>query len=212
MNARSGDERSGRDIIVIGASAGGVEAIATLMREMPADIPASFFVVSHVLPESGNHLIDTLNTTGPLPAKHPEDGEEFRPGFVYVAPPDRYLLVKEDHVRVTRGPRENRWRPAIDPLFRSAAVAHGARVIGIVLTGMLDDGTAGLGAIKRCGGIAIVQDPGDAAFAEMPQPALANVDVDHRLPLADMPPVISGLISQRVTRGDDPPRDIVLEA
>lgn len=207
------DERARREVVVIGASAGGVEAIAALLCEMPAKIPATFFVVSHVLPESGNHLVDTLNTRGPLPAKHAEDGEEFRHGFVYVAPPDRHLLVKRDHVRVTRGPRENRWRPAIDPLFRSAAVAHGPRVIGIVLTGMLDDGTAGLLAIKRCGGVAIVQDPDDAAFPEMPETALANVDVDHRLPLIDMPPVVSGLITERMSAvAAPPPQDIVIEA
>jgi two-component system chemotaxis response regulator CheB len=199
--------------VVIGASAGGVEAIATLLRDMPREVPAAFFVVSHVLPESANHLVDTLNTRGPLTAKHARDGEEFRHGFVYVAPPDRHLLVKRDHVRVSRGPRENRWRPAIDPLFRSAAVAHGPRVVGIVLTGMLDDGTAGLLAIKRCGGIAIVQDPDDAEFAEMPQTVLANVEVDHSLPLSDMPPVVSGLISERMTHAvAPPPADIVLEA
>jgi two-component system, chemotaxis family, protein-glutamate methylesterase/glutaminase len=207
------DQRVRRDIVVIGASAGGVEAIATLLHAMPADTAAAFFVVSHVLPESGNHLVDTLNTRGPLTAKHAEDGEEFRRGFVYVAPPDRHLLVKRDAVRVTRGPRENRWRPAIDPLFRSAAVAHGPRVIGIILSGMLDDGTAGLTAIKRCGGVAIVQDPDDAAFPQMPQTALANVEVDHRLPLSDMPPVVSGLISERMPPiSAEPPADIVLEA
>ncbi|HEX2826531.1 MAG TPA: chemotaxis protein CheB [Burkholderiales bacterium] len=201
-----------RDIVVIGASAGGVEAIVGVMRDLPADIAASFFVVSHVLPEAGSHLLDALNTMGPLPARHAEDGEEFKHGVIYVAPPDRHLLVKRDHVRVTRGPRENRWRPAIDPLFRSAAVAHGPCAVGIVLSGMLDDGTSGLAAIKRCGGIAIVQDPDDAAFPEMPRTALANVDVDHRLRVADIAPVLSGLVSESVGERAAPPADIVAEA
>lgn len=207
------DARARRDIVVVGASAGGVEAIVALLRGLPRDIAAAVFVVSHVLPDAGSHLLDALNTAGPLPAKHAQDGEAFKQGLVYIAPPDRHLLVKRDHVRVTRGPRENRWRPAIDPLFRSAAVAYDSRVIGIVLSGMLDDGTSGLSAIKRCGGIAIVQDPEDAAYPEMPQSALANVRVDHRLSVADMAPVLAGLVSERVEHPPaPPPEDIVVEA
>jgi two-component system chemotaxis response regulator CheB len=197
--------------VVIGASAGGVDAITTLARQLPADIDASFFVVSHVLPESANHLVDALKTAGPLLAKNAVDMEEIRTGVIHVAPPDRHLLVKADHVRVTRGPRENRWRPAIDPLFRSAAVAQGRRVIGVLLTGMLDDGTAGLHAIKRCGGIAIVQDPEDAAFPEMPQTALANVAVDQRLPIAEIGTVIARLVQEYVETNGPAPRDLELQ-
>jgi two-component system chemotaxis response regulator CheB len=203
-----------RNIVVIGASAGGVDAIATLLRALPPDTPASFFVVSHVLPESQNHLVATLNASGPFTAKHAQDGEELRTGFVYVAPADHHLLVKREHVRVTRGPRENRWRPAIDPLFRSAAVAYGPRVIAVVLSGMLDDGTSGLVAVKRCGGIAIVQDPDDAAFAEMPRTAIANVEVDHVLRIDEMPEVIARLVDEPAEAAlvAEPPRDIVVEA
>jgi two-component system chemotaxis response regulator CheB len=153
-----------------------------------------------------------LNTAGPLVAKIPEDGEEIAHGMVYVAPADRHLLVKPGSVRITRGPRENRWRPAIDPLFRSAAVAYGPRVIGIVLTGMLDDGTAGLLAIKRCGGIAMVQDPEEAAFPDMPRTALANVAVDHCLLISDMGPAIQHLLTQPVAPPVPAPRDIEIEA
>jgi two-component system, chemotaxis family, protein-glutamate methylesterase/glutaminase len=200
-----------RNIVVIGASAGGVDAITALVRQLRADIDASFFVVTHVMAEAANHLVDTLNTVGPLLAKHAAEMEEIRLGMIYVAPPDRHLLVKSDHVRITRGPRENRWRPAIDPLFRSAAVAHGRRVVGVLLTGMLDDGTAGLLAIKRCGGIAIVQDPEDAAFPEMPQTAIANVAIDYRLPIADMGAVIARLVQEHVEPGGAAPRDHELE-
>jgi two-component system chemotaxis response regulator CheB len=200
------------DIVVIGASAGGVDAITMLIKGLPADLAASLFVVCHLLPDSNNHLVDALNTAGPLLAKSAEDGEDIRSGIVYVAPPDRHLLVKRDCVRVTRGPRENRWRPAIDPLFRSAAVAYGARVIGVVLTGMLDDGTAGLLAIKRCGGIALVQDPEEAAFPEMPQTALANVPVDETLPLKELAARIARLTREAAGESVQPPHDIVVEA
>jgi two-component system chemotaxis response regulator CheB len=213
LNATSDSEGSARrNIVVIGASAGGVEAITSLAKDLPADIPASLFVVSHLLPESSNHLVDALNTTGPLPAKSAEDGEDIRTGVIYVAPPDRHLLVKRDCVRVTRGPRENRWRPAIDPLFRSAAVAYGPRVLGVVLTGMLDDGTAGLLAIKRCGGLALVQDPEEAPFPEMPHTALANVAVDHKLPIRELAAAIARLVREPAGASVQPPQDVVIEA
>jgi two-component system chemotaxis response regulator CheB len=213
LSASSDSERpERRDIVVIGASAGGVDAITTLIKDLPPDLAASLFVVSHLLPDSNNHLVDALNTAGPLPAKSAGDGEDIRSGIVYVAPPDRHLLVKRDCVRVTRGPRENRWRPAIDPLFRSAAVAYGARVIGVILTGMLDDGTAGLLAIKRCGGIALVQDPEEAAFPEMPQTALANVAIDYTLPLKALAACIARLTREPAGESVRPPHDIVVEA
>jgi two-component system chemotaxis response regulator CheB len=210
-NSRPG-ELARRDIIVIGASAGGVEAVIAVLRQLPADIKASIFVVCHLLPSAKSHLVDAFNTAGPFVAKCAEDGEEIAHGVVYVAPPDRHMLVKPGYVRITRGPRENRWRPAIDPLFRSAAVAYGERVIGIVLTGMLDDGTAGLLAIKRCHGVAIVQDPEEAAFPDMPRTALANVHVDHRLLTSDMGPVIERLVAQSVSRSGTVPADIQTEA
>jgi two-component system chemotaxis response regulator CheB len=205
------EANSRRDIIAIGGSAGGTDAIAGVLQQLPADIPAAVFVVCHMLPNAKGHLVDMLNTAGPLVAKIPEDGEEIAHGMVYVAPADRHLLVKPGSVRITRGPRENRWRPAIDPLFRSAAVAYGPRVIGIVLTGMLDDGTAGLLAIKRCGGIAMVQDPEETAFPDMPRTALANVAVDHCLLISDMGPAIQHLLTQPVAPPVPAPRDIEIE-
>jgi two-component system, chemotaxis family, protein-glutamate methylesterase/glutaminase len=213
MNLLAGSTQPGfrRDIVVIGASAGGTDALVGLLRQFPSDIAASFFVVTHMMPNVNGHLVDAINATGPLIAKQPEDGEEIKPGMVYAAPSDRHLLVKQGCVRITRGPRENRWRPAIDPLFRSAAVAYGRRVIGVILTGMLDDGTAGLIAIKRCGGIAIVQDPEEAAFPDMPRNALANVNVDHRLLVADMGAAIQSLLVEHVPANGEPPRDLQME-
>lgn len=200
-----------RDIIVVGGSAGGIDAAAGLLRQLPATLPAAVFVVCHLMPNVKSHLVDTLNVTGPLMAKLAEDGDDIRHGVVYVAAADRHLLVKEGCVRVTRGPRENRWRPAIDPLFRSAAVAYGNRVIGVVLSGMLDDGTAGLSAIKRCGGIAIVQDPDEATYPDMPRNALANVEIDQRLAIAEMAPVIERLIAEPIAPDGDAPFDLAME-
>lgn len=201
-----------REILVIGGSAGGVEAITSLLRQLRADLRVAVFVVCHLLPDAKSHLVDALNTAGPLPAKTPADGEAIKHGVVYVAPPDRHLLVKEGYVRTTRGPRENRWRPAIDPLFRSAAVAYGNRVIGIVLTGMLDDGTAGLIAIKRCGGLTMVQDPEEAPYPDMPLTALTNVEIDHKLMIADMGPVLQCLLTESVPADGHAPSDLAIEA
>lgn len=149
------------DIILLGASAGGVDALTGLCRGLPNDLPAAVMVVQHVAPTARSVLPQLLDRAGPLPAAHAEDGEVIRPGQIYVARPDHHLLVNGDGRRLMlrRGPQENRTRPAIDPLFRSAAVAFGPRVVGVVLSGLLDDGTAGLVAIKACGGVSVVQDP-----------------------------------------------------
>lgn len=172
-------------IIVIGASAGGVEAIRTVVSALPPDIDASIFVTLHI----GSHrstLPWLLARAGRLPAIHPQNGEPIARGHIYVAPPDHHMLVEVGHVRLTKGPRENWARPAIDPLFRSAAQAYGVNVIGVILTGGLNDGTAGLFEVKAKGGTAIVQSPSDASSAAMPQSALANVEVDYVLPAADI--------------------------
>jgi two-component system chemotaxis response regulator CheB len=176
----------GRDIIVVGASAGGVEALATLARHLPGNLPAAVFVVLHVPPHGTSVLPKIISRAGPLPATHAWDGEPIRPGRIYVAPPDRHLLLKTGHVRVARGPTENSHRPAIDPLFRTAARRYGRRVIGVVLSGLLDDGTAGLLAIKERGGLAVVQHPDDALFPSMPRSAMDNLAVDHAVPVADL--------------------------
>jgi two-component system chemotaxis response regulator CheB len=169
----------GRDIIAVGASAGAFDVLRELVAGLPANFAASVLIVRHLPAEGPGLLPEILSASGPLPAIHPADGEALRPGRIYVAPPDHHLLVERERVRLTRGPKENRFRPAVDALFRSAAYAFGPRVIGVVLSGYLDDGTAGLWAIKDCGGIAIVQDPAEALYPSMPNNALRHVAVDY---------------------------------
>lgn len=175
-----------RDIVVVGTSAGGVEALKRLTAALPADLPASIFVVQHCSPSGAGLLAKILGRSGSLPAQSPMNHEPIRRGLIYVAPPDRHLLIQDGHVCTSQGPKENRSRPSIDTLFRSAARAYGPRVIGVILTGMLDDGTAGLLAIKEQGGLAIVQAPTDAAYPSMPQSALRYVKTDFCLPLSEI--------------------------
>lgn len=187
-------------IVVIGASAGGVDAICSLAAALPAGFAAAVFVVLHI----GAHRSELpwlLNQAGPLKACHPKDGDPIQAGRIYVAPPDHHLVVEPGHMRLTRGPRENWARPAIDPLFRSAARAYGPGVIGIVLTGGLNDGTAGLHEIKERGGTTVVQDPGDAVNPSMPRSALEHVAVDHCLPLAGIPALLARLVAKPGVRG-----------
>lgn len=172
-----------RDLIVIGASAGGIEAVQQLLRDLPEDLQAAVLVVLHTSARSESLLPQILGRAGVLAASHPKDGERIERGRIYVAPPDFHLLVEDGHMRVLQGPRENLHRPAIDPLFRSAAVWAGRRVIGVVLTGLLDDGTSGLMVVKAHGGAAIVQDPATAMFAAMPLHALEQVPDATVLPL-----------------------------
>ncbi|WP_437738592.1 chemotaxis protein CheB [Sorangium sp. So ce1335] len=187
----------GHDIITIGASAGGVEVLIALIGGLPSDLPASLFVVLHLPPTARSVLPQILERTTRMRVGTAVDGEPIERGRIYIAPVDNHLIVDEGVVRVTRTAKENGHRPAVDPLFRSAAEAHGARVIGVVLSGMRDCGTAGLLEIKRRGGIAVVQDPSDALFPEMPQSALDNVPVDHCVPLARLPPLLADLVHQR---------------
>jgi two-component system chemotaxis response regulator CheB len=178
--------RDTHDIIVIGASTGGVEALKSLVGQFPKDLPATVCIVLHVPAGYSSKLPEILSRSGPVPASHPNDGEPLRPGSIYVAPNDRHLLVEPGRVRVVKGPRENNHRPAVDPLFRSAALAYGARVVGVVLTGALNCGTSGLIAIKSQGGVAVVQDPADAYCADMPRSALEYVAADYCMPLAEL--------------------------
>ncbi|HZQ06732.1 MAG TPA: chemotaxis protein CheB [Anaerolineae bacterium] len=187
-----------RDIVVIGASAGGREAIVELSRKLPADFPAPIFIVWHMPPSGTGILPYLLSKYSQLKASTAKDGEEIVPGQVYCAPVDHHLLIEPGRIRVTKGPRENRFRPAIDPLFRSAAYAYGPRVIGIILSGALNDGTSGLWAIKDRGGVAIVQDPADALVAGMPESALQNVEVDHRVPVSEMAQLLMQLVSEPI--------------
>ena len=183
-------------IVVMGASQGGVEALRLLVRELPADFPAPVLVVLHV-GTAPSVLPSLLHRHGGLSASHALDGEALQPGHILVAPPDRHMRVLDGHVELTRGPRENWARPAVDPLFRSAAEIYGADVIGVVLTGGLNDGASGLWEIKRRGGIAVVQDPADAEAPSMPQSALDNVQVDFCLPLAEIPRTLDRLAREQ---------------
>lgn len=185
-----------RDIIVVGASAGGIDALRTLLGGLPRELDASVFVTMHVAADSPGILPRILQETCPLPVGHARDGEEIRRGRVYVAPPDCHLLVERDRVRVSHGPKENLCRPAIDPLFRSAAYVFGPRVVGVVLTGRLDDGTAGLWAVKRRGGVALVQDPDEATYPSMPRSAIRYVEVDEVAPLAALGPLLARLAGE----------------
>jgi two-component system chemotaxis response regulator CheB len=202
----------GHDTIVLGASAGGVEALSRLCAGLPADLPAAVFVAQHVAPGARSALPEVLSRAGPLPAVHAADGEAIRPGRIYVAPPDLHMLIAGDRVLLRRGPHENRTRPAADPLFRSAAAARGARVVGVVLTGMLDDGTAGLIAIKRCGGVSVVQDPADAAWPAMPRNALLRDSVDHSAPLAALPALLDRLAREPAGPSPPVPPEVAAEA
>ena len=188
---------SSSHLVVIGASAGGVHALLEISEALPASFPAPVCIVQHI----GSHrsvLPELLRFRGANQAVHARHGQLLAAGTLYVAPPDRHLMVDGDTLRLTHGPKENHTRPAIDPLFRSAALSFGPRAIGVILTGQMDDGSAGLKSIKDCGGIAVVQDPRSAAEAQMPRSALQNVDVDHCVPLAEVAPLLTRLVGAAV--------------
>lgn len=182
-------------LIVIGASLGGVTALRALAAQLPADLAAPVLVVQHI-GAYRSMLPELLMRSGPLPAGHATQGERLQPGRVLVAPPDRHMMVEGGLVFLTQGPKEHHARPAVDPLFRSAALSHGPAVIGVVLTGQLDDGTAGLQAIKSAGGTAVVQDPLDAEEPSMPRSAASYVDVDHCVPLQALGSLLARLVRE----------------
>jgi two-component system chemotaxis response regulator CheB len=185
-----------KDIVVVGASAGGVEALGRFAEGLRRDLPAAVFVVLHVPPGGPSMLAEILQRHTELPVVTPEDGSVIAPGRIYVASPNRHLIIDEHRVRNSSGPKENRARPSVDALFRSAAYTFGPRVIGVVLTGALDDGTAGSWTIKDRGGTMVVQDPTDAAYPSMPESALRYVPADHVLRLADIPPLLNRLTEE----------------
>jgi two-component system, chemotaxis family, protein-glutamate methylesterase/glutaminase len=200
-------------IVVIGTSAGGLEALDTLIGKFPTDIHAPIVIVQHMAPENtGAALLHRLGRFKAFQCALANDGEKLIPGRIYIGPPDNHLLVKGDHLLVTKGARENRYRPAIDPLFRSAAVSHGPNVIAVLLTGMLDDGTAGLIAVKKCGGLTVVQDPKDATYPEMPLSAVNNLKVDYCVPIAEMAGLIEKLVGQAPSRQNSVPVEVKVEA
>jgi two-component system, chemotaxis family, protein-glutamate methylesterase/glutaminase len=182
-------------IVVLGTSAGGIEALRTIVAALPEDFPVALCVVMHTAPEGPSVLPEILDRASRLVAVHPRDGERLKPGRIYVAPPDYHLVLEPGRLRVTKGPKENRFRPAIDPLFRSAAQVFGPGAIGVILTGSLDDGTSGLDVIKRLGGTALVQDPEEALYPSMPRSAIDHVAVDHVVPLAEIAPLLTDLTS-----------------
>lgn len=190
-------------VILIGASAGGVSALTQLVKELPVDLSAAVFIVLHVSPYGKSAMPAILSRAGVLPALHPRDEDPVQEGRIYVAPPDHHLILEDGRVRLSHGPSENAQRPAVDVLFRTGAQSYGRRAVAVVLTGNLDDGTAGLAVIKRYGGIAVVQDPADADYPSMPASAIHNVEIDHVVPLADIPRLLVDLINQPVV--EDPP-------
>jgi two-component system chemotaxis response regulator CheB len=203
----------GRDVIVIGTSAGGLEALDQLIGQLPTDLPASIVIVQHMDPgNSGEPLLRRLGRHAAFHPKLARNGERLKPGQIYIAPPDNHLLIKKGKMLVTKGAAENRHRPGIDPLFRSAAVSYGSRVIGVLLTGMMDDGTAGLIAVRRCGGLTVVQDPRDAAYSGMPLSALDNANVDFCVSMAEMGPLLTTLVSKPHGKSKTVPEAVRTEA
>jgi two-component system, chemotaxis family, protein-glutamate methylesterase/glutaminase len=175
-----------RDIIVVGASSGGVEPLQELVRSLPADLPAAIFVTMHVAPRSKSLLPEILNRAGRLPSEHAKGGAPIEYGHIYVAPPDCHLIVERGHMHLSSGPKEQHHRPSINVMFRSAALAYAERVIGVLLSGELDDGTAGMWEIERRSGITVVQNPEEAMFPSMPLSALREIEVDHTVSAAEI--------------------------
>jgi two-component system chemotaxis response regulator CheB len=193
-----------RDVIVVGGSAGALAALSAIIGALPASLPACVLVVVHSAPHGGSLLPDILQRVSKLTVAVASDGDAVRRGRVYLARPDRHLLIDGRRLVLGRGPRENGFRPAIDPLFRTAAREFGSRVIGVVLSGALSDGAYGLSAIKAAGGVAIVQDPREACVATMPLNALNEVAVDYMLPAAEIAGVIARLVRTNRGQGGSP--------
>lgn len=199
-------------VITIGTSAGGVQALKAVVQKLPQDFPGSIHIVQHLSSEAPSNLTRVLAQVSKLPVAFAKDGEAIKSGQIYLAPPDFHLTLELGRVRVIRGPRENRMRPAIDPLFRTAAVVYRSYATGIILTGMLDDGTAGLQAIKACGGMTIVQDPDEAEYDSMPKSAIANVEVDRVVFLPDIAELLVERVKQTPAIVKEIPPDLLLEA
>ena len=200
-----------RDLVVIGSSAGGVAALPRVIQRLPACFPAAVCVVQHLATSRDPRLVDIIGRGAELPVVWGEQGAHLECGTVYVAPPDVHLVFVDDHIQLAMGPRENYSRPSIDKMFRSAAAVHGGRTIGVLLTGMLADGVAGLRAIRDAGGVVIVQDPEDAAFPDLPTNALRAIEPDRTLPLDDIAATLVALAGSPARPAAVPP-ELTLEA
>jgi two-component system chemotaxis response regulator CheB len=187
-----------RDIIVIGGSAGALAVVSKIVAQLPHDLPASIFIVLHISPARESFLPSILTRAGSMPAFQPSDQQQIEYGRIYIAPPDQHLILENRHIRLVHGPKENRARPAIDPLFRSAAANYGRRAIGVLLSGTLDDGTAGLRAIKQAGGITVVQDPAEALYPSMPESAIYKNSIDHILKAGEIAQLLQQLVEQQL--------------
>jgi two-component system, chemotaxis family, protein-glutamate methylesterase/glutaminase len=207
----SEDGMANRDVLAIGTSAGGVEALLFLAKELSRDLPASVLVTIHLPSYSRSSFDEVLTRAGSMPAQFAVDGEAIRKSRIYIAPPDRHLLLDGDRLSLGDGPRENNTRPAIDAMLRSAAMCCGPRTIGVVLTGTLGDGASGLWAVRNAGGITVVQEPQDAAFAEMPLTALSRAKPSHVAALADMPALFERLVRQPAGMPSPVPRNMKYE-
>jgi two-component system chemotaxis response regulator CheB len=185
-------------LVVIGASAGGMQPLVDLVAGLPADFPASICIVMHIPAYTPSSLPAILGRAGTLPASHPVSGDLVLPSHIYCAPPDHHLLIEDGQFCVTKGPKENRVRPAVDTLFRSAAYSEGPNVIGVVLSGLLDDGTSGLWTVKHFGGTTVVQDPLDAEYDSMPRSAATQVEIDHSVPARDLAALLVNLCAEPV--------------
>lgn len=202
-----------RNIITVGASAGGIAAVSRLLTTLNKNLDAAVFVVIHVSRNSLTSVIlNQVQRFSKLECIIPEDGREIVNGYVYLAPADHHMMIEKDKILIRKGAFENHWRPSIDVLFRTAAAAYGACVTGIVLTGLLDDGTSGMSAIKRSGGMCMVQDPAEADFPDMPRNVMDNIAVDYSVPIADMGYILSDLFSRAACLPDEAPEDVKLEA
>lgn len=200
-----------KDIVAIGGSAGSSVALRRIIGDLPGDLPASVFVSTHIPAHGASLLAEVLAGNAAMPVARAQDGQPIERGHVYVAAPDRHLLLVDGTIRLGEGPRENMARPAIDPFFRSAAMSYGGRAIGIVLSGMLNDGASGLHAIKACGGTTVVQHPLDAEANEMPLSALEATDVDHVATAADLGRLITSIVGTEAGTGPAPGDDLKLE-
>lgn len=208
------NKQSATRVIVIGTSAGGLNALTKLISQLQSDFPVPLLVVQHISADAtGDVLLNALNEVGTLKCLHAKNGSKPEPGHLYLAPSDHHLMVDSGgKMLITKGAQENRSRPAIDPLFRSAAVEFGNRAIAILLTGYLDDGTSGMKFIERCGGTCIVQSPADAQYPDMPKNALNQVNVDYTLPIAEMGGLLYQLIALKLGRRKAVPKDVLIES